>query len=395
MRGYRLGMSVALTLTTVVAMTAIAGDNGPDDVLDMHTALALLEKGKFEKAEQVALALATDTDGPNRRAWLIVANARQNQGKYGKAIEAYKIFLESCESAELRKFVLRQIHICVNATKKKNEPVLPSSTLSEKDLKELAAAGSESSIEVTEHFVIHTFNAKLAKLIAAQAEESLARICHVILAGQQYPHTVDIYVWPDLETYARYAEDAPDWSGGRFTLARSNGAITRRIDLTQLDEKGNFSTIMLDRILPHEMCHLVLSEYFGDSPFPLFLSEGLAMLAESQIDNGRLILAGTALASEQKIPLDDLFAAQRYDIENPIIFYAEAFSLVQFVHSRLSEKQFSDLLANIKGGSTFIDALQRALYSPLRENFVDDFSQAWEDYAIENAQYLRALKKTD
>lgn len=395
MREYRLGMSVALTLTTVVAMTAIAGDDGPGEVSDIQKALSLLERGKFEKAEQAAFDLATNPDAPNCRAWLIVANARRNQGKYGKAIKAYKNFLESCESTELREFVLRQINLCHNAVKKKAEPVLPSSTLTKNDLKELAEVSNESSIEVTEHFVIHTSNAKLAEILAIQAEKALARICHVILAGQQYSHSVDIYVWPDLKTYAENAENAPDWSGGRFTLSNSNGVVTRRIDLTQMDEKGNFSAVMLDRILPHEMCHLVLSEYFGNSPFPLVLSEGLAMLAESQIDNRRLILAGTALASDQKIPLSELLATQRYEIENPMIFYAEAFSLMQFVHSRLSGQQFRDLLTNIKGGQTFIDAIQRALYSPLSKSFMEDFTLAWEDYAIVHAQFLHALEGKD
>lgn len=392
MREYRLGMSVALLLTAVVALTAIAGDDDLGDVYEIHAALKFIEKDEFTQAEQAALNLATNIDTPNCRAWLIVAHARQHMGKRISAIKAYKKFLESCGSTKLRKYVIKQIRLCRNAAKKPPRPVALSSNLTKDDLKKLAEVSNETSIEVTEHFVIHAANSKLAKIIATQAEESLARICHVILAGQQYSHTVDLYVWPDRKTYARHAEDAPDWSGGRFTLSSSNGVITRRIDLTQLDAKGHFSRVMLDRILSHEMCHLVLSEYFGDAPFPLVLSEGLAMLAESQIDNRRLILAGTALASDRKIPLGDLLSAQRYTINKPVIFYAEAFSLMHFVHSKLTTRQFRDLLANIKGGSTFADALQRALYVPLRKNFMEDLSLAWEDHAIAHAQYLRALQ---
>jgi len=151
---------------------------------------------------------------------------------------------------------------------------------------------------------------------------------------------------------------------------------------------------MLDRILPHEMCHLVLKELFGDSYCPLFLNEGLAMMAESQVENSRIRLAGRTVAGKALRRLETICIAQQYNVEEPIVFYAESYSFVEFLHGRLSGQQFRDLLANVQQGCPVADAVQRSLYMPADDSFTADLANAWEDHAIAQAQYLEALAAT-
>ncbi len=115
------------------------------------------------------------------------------------------------------------------------------------------------------------------------------------------------------------------------------------------------------------------------------------MLSESVVDNGRLLLAGTALAGEQKIAMEDLFLLKRQDLRNVSVFYAESYSLLCFLHSRLNKAQFKELLESVKNGCTMDDALHRVLYVPQDNSLMVALSLAWQKDALEQAQYLRAL----
>jgi len=338
------------------------------------------------------MALAVQQGDASPRSWLIVAAARQRQQRYGAAIRAYRLFLESCESRELRDYVVEQMQLCRAVAESAAAPAAPTKQLTAGKLRELAAVSNDTCTESSEHFVVRAKNAKLARLVAAEAEDALKRICGVILAGQDYPHSVEIYVWPDRRDYLAHATDSPEWSGGCFSFIVRNGETTRRIDLTQRDEQGRFAAIMLEAVLPHEMCHLVLREYFGDAVCPVFLNEGLAMLAESRIDSERTVLAGTALMGEKGIPLARLLAFRRDQMTDPAVFYAESFSFTWYLHRRLTKRQFKAFLEHLKGGCPVADGLQRALYVAPSNGFMVSLARAWKSHAVQEAQNLRILR---
>jgi len=378
-----------LALAGAVADVSLLSSRLPP--IDIQQALTSLEQGAYAQAEKEALALAGSITRPRPRAWSVVAAARQRQGRFASAAKAYRLFLASTESAEMRQFALRQIETCRRSLQPPAVPAAPSSRMDEDDLAELAKVDDRTYTESTEHFVVHTRNAKLAKVIATEAELALNRICGDILAGQAYPHSVRINVWPDHDTYLANAADAPEWAGGNFTFSVKDGLVTRQIDLTQRDTEGSFAVIMVDRVLPHEMCHLVLREYFGDAACPLFLNEGLAMMAEYAPETRRLELAGHAIAGKARISLQELLVQRRYSLRRPSVFYAEAFSLIEFLHSRMTPEQLRSFLGHVKAGCTACDALQRSLYVPASESFLTSLASAWEDHAVEQAQYIRAL----
>jgi hypothetical protein len=366
------------------------------DPPSVQPALENLHSGRHALAEQQAHALANRPTDPVPRAWMIVGAARQAQQQYPSADRAYRMFLATCTSPEMREYALRAIAACEEAgdpRSSRQEP--PSRRLSEDDRQALAVVEEQTATESTSHFIVHARSARLAKLAAAEAEAALKRICRVILAGQEYPHGVDIYIWSDRKEYLAHAGDAPEWSGGSFSIRSRDGSVSRRIDLTQRDEKGDFAVVMLDRVLPHELCHLVLKEYFGDADCPLFLGEGLAALAESEMDNERILLAGAALASKAKIPMDDLVARGRQDMGNPSVYYAESFSFMEFLRNRLTERQFREFLLHVKAGCPVTDALQRALYVAPCDAFPVKLAIAWEEHAILQAQFIRTIRGMD
>ncbi len=394
-----MAKSKAITLAMVLTFASGACGLLGGDVIELNLAdrfqkaLLALSSGQNRQAEKQAMDLAGNPKAPVSRAWMIVAAARQNQQQYASAVRAYRMFLATCTSGDLREFVLEQIDACQAAmnTGPRKSPS-PTRKLREADFKELAAVQEETAVESSPHFLVRSRNARLSKLVAAEAETALKRICRVILTGQEFPHAVDVYVWTDRKDYQANAGRAPGWSGGNFSTSVADGVVHRRIDLTQLDEQGHFSLSMLDRVLPHELCHAVLQEFFGDSSSPLFLNEGLAMLAEYQVDNERVLLAGAALASKGKLRMEDLLTLQSKDLHDPSVFYAESFSFLAFLHDRLTDSQFHDFLEHVKSGCSTIEAVQRALYLAPEDSFATALAAAWEDQAIQQAQIIRSLQ---
>ena len=364
----------------------------PTPVEQFNQSLRLLQAGQYAEADRIATALAADPDHPLFHAWLVAGQARQSLRRLPEAAEAYKRFLAASDTPVGREFVQRQLRLCESAGEPASGPSLPSSSLTAQEKKDLAVVEPNDVVETTEHFIVTARNAKLARLLGLEAEGALKRICGLILGGQEYPHRVEIHVWADRKDYLTHAPGATNWSGGSFSLSREGGVVKRRIDLAQLDEKRELSLATLDRATPHELCHLVIAEFFGDAPCPLFLSEALAMLAEPEPDNDRLLLAGAALAGRGKIALPDLLIVDAGRIDKPDLFYAESYSFLLYLRQRLGEKPFAEMVQNIKDGLPLADALQRALHAPEDPDFLKLLQAAWEKYAIDQAQYIRALR---
>jgi len=394
MAGRRVILGVAAVVAVAAAVSALPTGQSSRPA-DLQGALTALAEGELARAEKIAGAITTSRAPGAGRAWLIVAAARQQRKQFGRAETAYRKFLAHCHKASERNYAIAQIRICRLAADPPPAPAPPSRRLTAEQRKAFAHVKDRHQryTESTEHFVVQAYNPALAKLVAAQAEVALRRIGDVLAAGQAYPHSVDVYVWPNLQEYHKNVTDASEWSGGAFTLKPGPDAETvRRIDLTQWDADGKFDVVMLDRVLPHEMCHLVLAEYFGDAHCPLALNEGLAMMAEAGVENRRVLLAGAALGGKRGISLTRLLMMKRCGANNADVFYAEAFSLTAYLHARLTRTQFREMLAHVKAGCSLAAAIQRALYLPPDEQFVERLERAWVAEAIRQSQFLEALQ---
>jgi hypothetical protein len=364
----------------------------PGEMEQFHESLRLLQAGQADQADRLATALAENARSPLPRAWLVAARARQDLRSPENAAKAYRAFLAASDSSAGREYVQSQIRLCEAATRPAGPQAPPSERLTEEEKESLAAVSEDLAVEESEHFTVRARNALLARLAANEAETALSRIGGLVLGGQEYAHHVDLHIWADPRDYLAHAPGALKWAGGHFTLTRQDAHIVRRVDLAQLDADRRFETDTLDRALPHELCHLLVAEFFGDAPCPLFLTEGLAMLAEPGAGADRLALAGTAMAGRERIPLADLLVVEPGRVAKPDLFYAECYSLASFLRQRLGGGQFAAMMEHLKGGSDLPDAIQRAIYSVPREDFLELLAAEWERQAIEQAQYIRALQ---
>ena len=377
-------------LAAVIGLPARGADPPVPAVEGIQQGLTALSEGDGRLAEQIALAVTRSPDRGAWRAWLIVATARERLGRKDEAADAYREFMSRCADPGERAYAAGCARRCDRA---KAAPAADGSRrLTDDDLARLAEVADQTFTESSEHFVVRARNAELARIVARQAEADLERICGTLLGGQAYPHTVDIHIWTDVAEYRRHATSAAEWSGGSYRLARGeDGFMIRRIDLTQLDAQRRFDPAVLDRVLPHEMCHLVIGELFGGAHCPLAINEGMAMMAEATTHNGRIRLAGAAVATGAATDLSALLRLGRCDDVNPDVFYALSYSLMAFLHSRLTAGQFRETLGHLKDGLALDEALQRALYEPPNEEFLASLERSWRAEVLRQSQFLQAL----
>lgn len=357
----------------------------------LREAIEHLHAMQYEQAQEKAMELANCPVDPVPRAWLIIGDARVGLGKYSSAVRAYRLYLSENIPPESRGYVLRKLDKCRRALSTSPSLSPPGELLDERQLSELGRIYAAFFTEYTDNFVVQARNPMLARITASHAQAYLNRISASIMGEQRFPHMVHVYIWANHEEYLQNARDAEDWSGGNFSVRVVDGELTRRIDLTQCGDDGEFLLSMIDRTLPHELSHLVLLERFGDAPCPLFINEGLASLVEWHDNHNRIITAAAALEEDPNLRLHDLLCYEQHDNNRPEAFYALAYSFTSYLYSRIGEEAFGDLLEHIKDGCSVEDSIERALYVPPTEGFLDDLGASWRQHALADAYFLRML----
>ena len=214
----------------------------------------------------------------------------------------------------------------------------------------------------TNRFIVHTRNPQLAQLTAQYAEAYLSQLTTAFMRGIAWPRVSTINIYADHKEYVAQS-GMPAWSNGGYQYSRlSVDRIIRRIVLIQIGMDGKFDGNLLTQVLPHELTHLVLHEYFGERQIPLALNEGLAMYME----RGRAGKYESGLAEAVKagkyIPFRTLYASMAYPKEagHVGVFYAESASATRFLVSELGRDGMGILLGELKRGQSMGAAARTA-----------------------------------
>ncbi len=136
----------------------------------------------------------------------------------------------------------------------------------------------------------------------------------------------------------------------------------------------------VESIIAHELSHLVVGKLVESplaSPLPRWLDEGLAMYAEGELP------ARNALALEEAIREDKLISVRSLsgyvgDPEKVDLFYAEAYSLVEFLLKEYGKEKMHELLNEFASGATQEEALEKVYGLSL-----DELDARWREYLRE------------
>ncbi len=371
----------------------------------IHKAMVMLEENRFGMAERLATIALNDKTNPSKdshRAWLIIAMSRKGRGQYADAIKAYDEYLKNNLDSNQKKFAISQKQDCSQLANQASSST--SEKISAKQLYDFSKIDPRSIRASSKHFIIHARNRKLAEFMAKRAEIELDRILQKLpldKLGLDKKRKVDLHIWPDEKQYKAATGNIAGHSGGMFTPDKGKNKRLR-IDLIQLDKNGHFSKTSIDHVLPHEICHILFHTYSSSgpaderTPLPLSINEGLAMTMEQKIVNRRIMLAGSAMAGNDRtfIPLQKLLSTQNYsEIDNISLFYAESYSFVQFLWQWMDASQMGEFLSQLRGGANVETSLQRAMLLPDSEDLLGQIEEKWRDYAVMQRDILKSLSK--
>jgi len=193
----------------------------------------------------------------------------------------------------------------------------------------------------------YTGSGSFAQELMNTCQQGLARLTQDIGAHPERP--IKIYVYAsdaDLEGAMIFSQE---WSGGvAFT---DFGIIAISIAPSELDWGK--------KALVHELTHLVVRQatFSPYGQLPLWLDEGLAMYNEGELEPSLRSYLEKAISDNTLISVRSLCSPFSAYPEKAYLSYAESYSLVEYLLDNYGNDKMLDLLALLKQGNTYDEAL--------------------------------------
>jgi hypothetical protein len=226
----------------------------------------------------------------------------------------------------------------------------------------------------SKNFRIYHTDPALASKVMKNAEKARAELIKrwpTATSRGDWSPLCEIYLYPTAKLYAQMTGQ-PEDSPGFSTMGMNNGRITaRRVNL-----RADHSTVV-SAVLPHEITHVILADFFTQWQIPRWADEGLAVLSEPMDEQDRRANDLTRpLAADQLFRIEDLMQMDYPDQKFWSLYYAQSVSLSRFLIEQGTPSQMLE----------FLQASQREGYEPaLRRIYkiegYTDLQDRWLIYA--------------
>jgi len=344
---------------------------------DMANALKQYNAGKYKEAI-ATLEWVIDLDPTDTRAYMYTALSHEKLEQWAEAKKYWEAYRTLVESANEKATADNHLATC-------KAKLAPAGRKRSVSFAELSRASARIYTARTERFIVHARNQKLAGLAAGYAERYLTKLTERFMRGIAWPRVTTVEIYRDHKEYV-LKSGMPAWSGGGFVY-RPMGVdnILRRVYLFQLDQNKRYLRDLLSEILPHELTHLVLQEYFGERQIPRALNEGLAMyMEEGNRAHKYDWKAYEAAKRNRHFKLVDLYGAFGYpkDPNRIWLFYSQSASVTRFMVDRLEPAQMAAAIDELKHGRPMQHALQRATGRP--DNVLGSIGKLWREDILKN-----------
>jgi hypothetical protein len=193
----------------------------------------------------------------------------------------------------------------------------------------------------------YTGSDSFAQELMNACQEGLARLTQDI--GTYLERPIKIYIYASDSDLKGAMISSNEWSGGvAFT---DFGIIAISIPPSELDWGK--------KALVHELTHLVVRQatFSPYGQLPLWLDEGLAMYNEGELDPVFRSYLEEAILEDKLISVRSLCSPFSAYSEKASLSYAESYSLVKYLLDNYGQSKMLDLLALLKQGSTYDEAL--------------------------------------
>jgi hypothetical protein len=220
------------------------------------------------------------------------------------------------------------------------------------------------------HFTLRAYGGEKARAMADTAEQAYNRVMQDTGLYSFKPKGLyQIVLYAGEEEYRRKTGQ-PSWSGG---VAVGNAIYT-------------YEGPMMERILSHEMTHLIVYEYMGFTKLEhRWVNEGLAVYEENKavkadaLGHSDIFSAVRGSLRQQPMTMDQMIhltpaSEKDYSVS---LWYAQAESMVRFMIERGGRMGFAQFLACLRDGKGFDQAVS------------ESFGGAWRTLADMEAAWLR------
>ncbi len=231
------------------------------------------------------------------------------------------------------------------------------------------------------HFIIFypsSVESSWAKEVLNQSERYYNTIANTLGYSRYqdfwtWNNRVQIIIYPNQETFTSET-GLPSWARGG--AGRDKRLFNSRRIITYKQEED-----FLDGVLPHEISHLILQDFLGNQPIPLWLNEGVAQLSERRKKVMAHQIMRNAVKKGQYLSFQTLFTQDiRYekDRDKVRIFYAQSISIIDFLIQTYGSIKFGYFCRYLKNGKTLEQALGATYTSSIRS--VSDLEKRWVEY---------------
>ena len=204
------------------------------------------------------------------------------------------------------------------------------------------------------HFIIH-YHTSIPDDYIKEFSRKCENYYHLITARLGFSR-FSFWLWEDrvkifiYKTQEEYIKDArrPKWSGASVHIRK------------KFINTFYFAEDFFDKILPHELAHIILREFIGlTTKAPLWLDEGVACANEKDGYATYLLLTKELLERKSYMPLPELERANEKGVNFPGIFYPSAASVVIFLLENYGQEDFADLCRHLRDGGTFYGSMDK------------------------------------
>lgn len=370
----------------------------------VEDAQAAMRKGNVTQAIS-ELQRATTDHPAHEAAWALLADAYEASGDTDKAVETWRtlMVLSSDDAtlrearraiARLRRRELDQRERTGQSTSELDDPfkidmpdvnwngleVIEDNKYLPPILPPPSAYDVPPFVHESEHFTVYSTNERLSQVIAQRAEIYLEFMQDKLFSGKSWPLRIPILVYTTRTDYEQHG--GPRGSGG-VTMSHVTGK-TQVILLYQLADRvrtgrssgGGIWKYGIESVLPHELTHAVVNEFFAGQRAPRWLHEAIAGRFEQTRDHyGEAARLARKVVAGEFFRMRDLFEQKNYP-ERIELFYEQSAAVVLYMFEAGPEAMHT-FLAELKATGNDHDAAISAALGIEREGAVEEFERRW------------------
>jgi hypothetical protein len=199
------------------------------------------------------------------------------------------------------------------------------------------------------NLIIHWYRGpqSLAQEVSDAGNEALREL--EATTGLRLEEPVAVYLYEEQLDLRLSVPGAPAWIGG-VAFPEHNTVL-----LIANEEHIDYAT----STVRHELGHVVIERLTFNclTDLPVWLSEGLAMVAEGEADGEALATLEEAIAADRLLTIRQIESAFSAHTDRASLSYAESYSLVRFLIDEFGQEHMLALLTAFREGATPDDAL--------------------------------------